>query len=71
MNQYRFIFQNGDVITRKTDLHIDDAIIREYVLRLNAKKTPKFCQIFSYDDREKAFLPVKKESVLISLKNCG
>lgn len=70
MNKFRFVFTNGDVVNTTTDNHIDDAVIRAYVSRLNAKKPAKFCQIFAYDEREKQFVPVKKDSVVISLTNC-
>lgn len=68
MNKYRFIFQNGDIITRVTTLDVDDAIIKEYSSRLNQKKTPKMLQIFSWDESKKEFVAIKKESVTITLK---
>lgn len=67
MSKFRIVYQNGDVVNIKTDDHIDDAVIVSHVNRLRAKKTPKVCQIFSFDDGVQGFVPIKKDSVTISL----
>ncbi len=67
MNKFRIIYQNGDVVNLKTDDHIDDAVIVSHVNRLRAKKTPKVCQIFAFDDKANGYVPIKKDSVTISL----
>lgn len=66
-NKYRFVFTNGDVVNKKTELGIDDAVLDTYVSRLRNNKPAKFCQIFAWDERANSWTPVKKQTVTITI----
>ncbi len=68
MNKFRFIFTNGDVVTKKSNYGLDQVVLQVYVARLNAKKPATFCNVFAFDERANQFLPVNKPMVTISLK---